>query len=439
MKKTMLGFIVLLLAASLAFAGSPVVVGGGGTGSMTYPDAGIAVSTGSAWDSPAAYTNVVGLWTTCTGYLKSDGTCDTPAGYTNLTSFVAQTAWRLFYSNADGDVTELVLGAAGTFLRSGGASTDPAFAALPVPTTITVADSTDATTFVALFEDATGDRAPKTDAGLTYAADTGMLSATGITVGSGGITTAASSDPTITLKDSDNAAGTAKIFGNSSGGANDIILSIGVEDSTGESTVYIEVDGVTETIDLLKPVVASGAVTANAGITVGNGATTAGFIYFNEDSSNGTNTAQLIGPASTDDVVITLPAATGTVALVKNEKLASFAWDNGASAVATSGSKRCVAIPYAATIAGYTMVISGDPGAGGTILNITKDAWSDSALPTTEIDASAPPTVADDKVAATDSTLTDWTKTVAANDIICADVATNAVATWISLTIFGTK
>jgi hypothetical protein len=123
----------------------------------------------------------------------------------------------------------------------------------------------------------------------------------------------------------------------------------------------------------------------------------------------------------------------------KNEKLASFAWDNGASAVATTGSKRCVAIPYAATIVGYTMVISGDPGAGGTILNITKDAWSDSSLPTTEIDASAPPTVADDKVASTDSTLTGWTKSVAANDIICADVATNAVATWISLTIFGTK
>ena len=28
-------------------------------------------------------------------------------GYTNLTSFVAQTAFRVFYSNTDGDVTEL--------------------------------------------------------------------------------------------------------------------------------------------------------------------------------------------------------------------------------------------------------------------------------------------------------------------------------------------
>jgi hypothetical protein len=70
---------------------------------------------------------------------------------------------------------------------------------------------------------------------------------------------------------------------------------------------------------------------------------------------------------------------------------------------------------------------------------MTKDAYSDSALPTTEIDASAPPTVADNKVAATDATLSGWTKSVTANDIICADVATNAVATWISLTIYGTK
>lgn len=28
----------------------------------------------------AAYSDVVALWTTCTGYLKSDGTCDTPSG-----------------------------------------------------------------------------------------------------------------------------------------------------------------------------------------------------------------------------------------------------------------------------------------------------------------------------------------------------------------------
>ena len=50
-----------------------------------------------------------------------------------------------------------------------------------VPATITVADTTDTTSFVALFESATGDLGPKTDAGITYNAGTGMLTATGFT------------------------------------------------------------------------------------------------------------------------------------------------------------------------------------------------------------------------------------------------------------------
>lgn len=50
-----------------------------------------------------------------------------------------------------------------------------------VPATITVADTTDTTSFVGLWESATGDLAPKTDAGLTYNAGTGMLTATGFT------------------------------------------------------------------------------------------------------------------------------------------------------------------------------------------------------------------------------------------------------------------
>jgi len=47
-----------------------------------------------------------------------------------------------------------------------------------VPATITVADTTDTSSFVALFESATGDLAPKTDAGITYNAGTGTLTAT---------------------------------------------------------------------------------------------------------------------------------------------------------------------------------------------------------------------------------------------------------------------
>tara|TARA_R100000149_G_C5873853_1_gene137588 strand:+ start:352 stop:2178 length:1827 start_codon:yes stop_codon:yes gene_type:complete len=52
----------------------------------------------------------------------------------------------------------------------------------------------------------------------------------------------------------------------------------------------------------------------NAGLQLKNGATSAGFIEFFEDSDNGTNKATLIGPASTADVTLTLPSTTGTIA-----------------------------------------------------------------------------------------------------------------------------
>ena len=92
---------------------------------------GIPTADGGGNISAAASSDVIGLFASgsCSGYLKSDGDCDTPAGgYTDLTQFVDQTAWRVFYSNTDGDVTELALGADGTFLKSNGASSAPTFA-----------------------------------------------------------------------------------------------------------------------------------------------------------------------------------------------------------------------------------------------------------------------------------------------------------------------
>ena len=57
-----------------------------------------------------------------TGRLKTDSS---GGGYTNLTQFVDQTAWRLFYSNPDGDVIEFAFGASGEVFTSGGASANP--------------------------------------------------------------------------------------------------------------------------------------------------------------------------------------------------------------------------------------------------------------------------------------------------------------------------
>lgn len=48
-----------------------------------------------------------------------------------------------------------------------------------VPQTIQTVDSTDASSYIAMFDAATGNQQPKTDAGLTYNASTGVLTATG--------------------------------------------------------------------------------------------------------------------------------------------------------------------------------------------------------------------------------------------------------------------
>ena len=77
-------------------------------------------------NSTASDALVTSTWTQVKAFLKTyfDGIYST---YTNLTSFVDQTAWRVFYSNTAGDVTELALGADGTYLKSNGATAAPTF------------------------------------------------------------------------------------------------------------------------------------------------------------------------------------------------------------------------------------------------------------------------------------------------------------------------
>jgi len=70
-----------------------------------------------------------------TGRLLVDSTGG--GGYTNLTQFVNQTAWRLFYSNGSGDVIELALGASGEVLTSAGASAIPTWTAVSGTGTVT--------------------------------------------------------------------------------------------------------------------------------------------------------------------------------------------------------------------------------------------------------------------------------------------------------------
>ena len=98
-------------------------------------------------------------------------------------------------------------------------------------------------------------------------------------------------------------------------GSLDISGAIDVDGTTNLDAV--DIDGAVDMADtLLVTGVATLTATAiaNAGVSVKNGATGAGFIEFFEDSDNGSNKVTLIGPASTADVTLTLPAAAGIVA-----------------------------------------------------------------------------------------------------------------------------
>jgi len=92
----------------------------------------------------------------------------------------------------------------------------------------------------------------------------------------------------------------------------------GAIDVAGTSNLdVVDIDGA---VDMASTLQVDGIATftaipvASAGLSVKNGSTTAGFVSFFEDSDNGNNSVKLIGPASTADVTLTLPAVTGTVA-----------------------------------------------------------------------------------------------------------------------------
>lgn len=62
-------------------------------------------------------------------------------------------------------------------------------------------------------------------------------------------------------------------------------------------------------------------------------ASSASYLDFYEDTDNGTNRVRLIGPASTSDVTVTLPATTGTVALAADAVPYTAASSSGAASI----------------------------------------------------------------------------------------------------------
>jgi hypothetical protein len=96
------------------------------------------------------------------------------------------------------------------------------------------------------------------------------------------------------------------------------VLDINATDEIELNATLIDING---NVEILGTTTQTGISTStakdvfNAGLSVKNGSTSAGFVEFFEDSDNGTNKLTLIGPASSGDITVTLPSSAGTVAL----------------------------------------------------------------------------------------------------------------------------
>lgn len=123
-----------------------------------------------------------------------------------------------------------------------------------IPTQITVADTTDATSFVGLFESATGDLGPKTDGGLLYDASNGTLSSTILNT------------PTLTLTGTGTLNGLDAIDGTGETTLEAALDIAGDVASTGLSSTVIQANAVALTTDTTGNYVAS--ATSNGGLTM---------------------------------------------------------------------------------------------------------------------------------------------------------------------------
>jgi hypothetical protein len=197
------------------------------------------------------------------------------------------------------------------------------------------------------------------------------------------ISTSPSSTPRILLQDSDNAAGTATFDANSSGGTNDIILTLRVEDSGGESQGYVELDGVAEEVHLLK----------KTRVSDGN----------------------LIG--LTERFVVVFDG--GGLEIADNKVV-------------------YINVPFDCTLTGWTLL--GDVS-GAIKLDVWKDTYAN-ALPTNAdtITNGHEPEIAASGIKNTDIDISDWTTvTCTAGDILAVSVDSCTTITWANLTLFAVR
>ena len=120
------------------------------------------------------------------------------------------------------------------------------------------------------------------------------------------------------FEDSDNGTNAVTLIGPASTADVTLTLPSATDTLVGKTTTDTLTNKTLTTPTLTTPVI-------NNGADIKNGATSAGFIKFFEDSDNGTNAVTLQGPASTGDVTLTLPAHAGTIVAANANGTIAFA------------------------------------------------------------------------------------------------------------------
>ena len=220
-------------------------------------------------------------------------------------------------------------------------------AAATVPTQITVADTADTTCYVGLWESATGDLAPKSDAGITYNASTGILTATGF---SGPLTGNVTGDVTGNASTATTLA-TARTIGGTSfnGSANIVPQTITIAQESADTSCYVGF--FTDNTGSLQPKV-SGSMTynSNTGMLTASGFT--GPLTGNCSGSSATVTSATQAAITTCANLTTIGTVTsGNVDALVSRPISQMLTD-GATSI-TTGIKACIRIP--AALNGYTV------------------------------------------------------------------------------------
>ncbi len=122
-------------------------------------------------------------------------------------------------------------------------------------------------------------------------------------------------------------------------------------------------------------------------------------------------------------------------------RLATFNWDGGGSALsAAATTKRCIIIPAASTLTGLYASTQAESTSDVTIA-LYKDAFAAGAHATTAMISGTNAVVipaAGTVLNVHDTTLTGFTKTIAAGDQICAEITATDTTTWLQLSLYGT-